>query len=284
MPLHRLGDSDIANTLPASEDQGVLLFVDHVCLKNGIPIPWDEVAKLVGGDRNLSGEAIKQHLAKVRAYRVEHGQLVPDKLEKGIRRRASLAGSSANEETPQKGGRPKKIKKEEVDGEEAAEKPKKGSSLLYFKTPKKTKAPKAEAGTNSSGSTTCRGGGRKKKSDTDASGEGVGTPKASTGKRGRKKQTVEEEDGDELAPESPTKKPRTRAKPRVDYREGPAENDDENGSIQNEYSHAEEAGNCDERHDAHFYPATQTSFGRSSADQLRLFTLTCGRFFTCQHR
>ena len=40
----------------------MLLYVDHVCVKNGIQIPWDEVAKLVGGDRNLSGEARSEAL------------------------------------------------------------------------------------------------------------------------------------------------------------------------------------------------------------------------------
>nr|POE56761.1 hypothetical protein CFP56_33733 [Quercus suber] len=66
-------------------DQLVLLCVDHVCTKQGISIPWDLVGKEIND--TLTGEAIKQHLVKVRKARETHGQQVPPKLAVSERRR-----------------------------------------------------------------------------------------------------------------------------------------------------------------------------------------------------
>ena len=79
----------------AGEDQLLLLYVDHVCVNNGIAIPWDDVAVAMEprnsakGGIPMTGEAIKQHLAKVRAARESADMTVPPKLDRAARRRAA---------------------------------------------------------------------------------------------------------------------------------------------------------------------------------------------------
>lgn len=209
--------------LAADVDQLVLLTVDHVCVKQGIPIPWDDVARQI--EPHLTGEAVKQHLAKVRNFREANGRKVPEKLDKGARRKAKLA-PTADPMTPAKGGRAKKIKNEEGDDEDA-DTPAKGASLLWHGTPKKTKAPKSgNDATPKTPGTVRRGGGRKKAAGDGGSGDSFGDTTKSTGKRGRKKQAVKEEEGGESDYDSPTKKPKMiektiklREQEEVDYTE-----------------------------------------------------------------
>lgn len=250
-----------SNDLIAEKDQLVLLTVDHVCAKKGIPIPWEEVAKEVSP--NLSGEAIKQHLVKVRMYRIENDQQVPEKLEKGTRRKANLA-AAANQATPVRGARAKKVKKEEAeeDATPTASKPRRGVSLLHMKESKNDKTSKV--GDDTSTPSTTRRGGRKKAAGNDGLGEAAAVAAASTGKRGRKKkQAVENEEGEESNYEydSPTKKPRTRAKPKVNYCEEQVEEDADEEVVPYDESNNDGKGAYETLRESHPHAATQDSFG-----------------------
>ena len=116
----------------ADVDPLVLLTLDYVCVKNGIQIPWEEVAKNI--DPTLSGEAIKQHLAKVTKFRELGERAVPEKLDKGARRRSSKL-APVDTTTLTKSGRGKKVKKEDAD-EQEGNMPVRGASLLYYEPPK----------------------------------------------------------------------------------------------------------------------------------------------------
>ena len=67
------------------------MWQDHVCTRQGVTIPWDAVAQEIRED--LSAEAIKQHLSKLCKFRAAHGQQIPKKLEKAIRRKAGNQAS-----------------------------------------------------------------------------------------------------------------------------------------------------------------------------------------------
>lgn len=58
-------------------DQYVLLAVDIACNEIGAPVPWDVVAAKI--NPTLTGEGLKQHLAKVRKFREQSGRPVPHK-------------------------------------------------------------------------------------------------------------------------------------------------------------------------------------------------------------
>lgn len=58
-------------------DQYVLLAVDIACNEIGAPVPWDVVAAKI--NPTLTGEGLKQHLAKVRKFREQNGRPVPHK-------------------------------------------------------------------------------------------------------------------------------------------------------------------------------------------------------------
>ena len=192
----------------ASVDQHVLLAVDAVCTEQGTPIPWDDIAKSISPF--LSGEAIKQHLAKVRKAREEVGQPVPPKPKKGSRRKSDK-GPNADDApvAPAKAGRAKKIKEEGVDdadGDAAF----KGNSLLWIPPKKQAKAPKTSAAGR---------GGRKNAKKAIAGeddGEDINTilvnkiheaEAKKTGKRGRPKKDAKKGDTpNESDDDSPTKK------------------------------------------------------------------------------
>ena len=74
----------------ASEDQRLLLYIDQVCADANINIPWNDVAVKFeprgDGLPALTGEAVKQHLAKLRAKREEDGLDVPPKVGRSVRR------------------------------------------------------------------------------------------------------------------------------------------------------------------------------------------------------
>ncbi|EME82451.1 uncharacterized protein MYCFIDRAFT_208121 [Pseudocercospora fijiensis CIRAD86] len=128
----------------ADEDQLALLCVEYIVTTQGVPLDWNEVAK-VHSD-NTSGEAIKQHLSKLRKAREEADLLVPPPID-----RKSTAARKAR-------GRKRKAETipEEYDGVDdapTAAKPKstsvnKSGSLLYNKPSKRSinfKAKKAAA-------------------------------------------------------------------------------------------------------------------------------------------
>lgn len=77
----------------ASEDQRLLLYIDHVCVEQGIAIPWNDIALAFeprsDGKPPLSGEAVKQHIAKLRTLREAENLDVPPKSSRGSRRAAA---------------------------------------------------------------------------------------------------------------------------------------------------------------------------------------------------
>lgn len=77
------------DTSPGEVDQLVLLCVDQVCTKQGVAIPWDLVGKEIND--TLTGEAIKQHLVKMKKAREQHGQQVPDSLGAAEPRKSAAA-------------------------------------------------------------------------------------------------------------------------------------------------------------------------------------------------
>jgi len=218
-------------------DQLVLLCVDSVCTKLGMPIPWTEVAEEV--KPGLSGEAIKQHLAKVYKYRAEHGHQVPERVDRAERRKVTVVAAR---------GRDKKQEEKKRDASPKTVKP--GSSLLFTKaTPKKKAGKKATA----TPKTPATGRGSKagvRVGDGDTTGHrvkvkiepevesDVEVPEAPRGnKRSRKPRAKEI---DELMYDSPSKRPKTgtylRAKTPVNYNE---QLDDEDAASQ---THVEERG------------------------------------------
>ncbi|KAM0699735.1 hypothetical protein Q7P36_000738 [Cladosporium allicinum] len=138
------------------EDQLLLLYCDYVTTNMGQPIPWNEIAAQfeprdpASGRMAMTGEAVKQHLAKLRKHRVEQGFRVPPKLDRNARRNASnvqAARLASALHTPT--STPKKKR----SGESAA----KPSTLLATsvsktKQKKAEKAKKAAAGVTKSSS------------------------------------------------------------------------------------------------------------------------------------
>ncbi|KAF2159847.1 hypothetical protein M409DRAFT_29657 [Zasmidium cellare ATCC 36951] len=125
------------------KDQLVLLCIEYIVGKEGVDLDWDAVAKEVEGF--ATGEAIKQHLSKLRAARVTAGQKVPPKLDrktivtarKKINPLLDAGKTPKTPKTPKR--RVKKNDDDEWDGEEEAPKPApKTSGLLHFPPAKST--------------------------------------------------------------------------------------------------------------------------------------------------
>lgn len=106
----------------ADIDQYILLAVDIACSEVGTPVPWNYVAEKV--NPTLTGEGIKQHLAKVRKYRYEANRPVPERQSKGKNRKIVAYGTGATT-TPKKRGA-----RDELTG--------KGAGLLWTDPSKKT--------------------------------------------------------------------------------------------------------------------------------------------------
>ncbi|KAF1346614.1 hypothetical protein BDV97DRAFT_416585 [Delphinella strobiligena] len=76
------------------KDQLLLLALEYECAKLGQPLPWDEAVKHV--KEGASGQAVVQHLAKVRKYRIENGQPVPpEPLKRRLPKPRQPAGRSS---------------------------------------------------------------------------------------------------------------------------------------------------------------------------------------------
>jgi hypothetical protein len=171
-----------------------------------VALPWDEIAKEV--EPFLSAEGIKQHLGKLRLARVKAGRRVPDRPEKGTRRKS----------------RATQIKQEEKEEAEMGT-PSKLAGLLYHgpeTQPKKVRTPRKSASATTPGDSTVKAGRKRVKSTLDREAL-LGTPstatptKVTTGKRGRKaKAEVIEEEEEDYA-ETPTKKAKTGA-PNYNFR------------------------------------------------------------------
>jgi hypothetical protein len=208
-------------TLAADEDQKLLLYIDFVCTEKGVALPWDAIAATMEprdaakGEKPMTGEAIKQHLAKLRDHRDAQGHAVPPKLDRGARR--SIVGKntpSTPAPTPRKssgvGGPPVfpklasfgRGKPGKAQGAEKETRVKKGSSLVapvskskQLKAEKAMKAAFLSSGSLDTPATASRGG------------KAVGGLKGATGGRGRRSATAaaaaavatEDEDRDDTA-------------------------------------------------------------------------------------
>ncbi|KAK5135924.1 hypothetical protein LTR08_004382 [Meristemomyces frigidus] len=219
-------------------DQLLLLCVDYECTKQGISIPWDDIAKLIEG--HLSGEAVKQHLAKLYKFREEDGHKVPPKLDRNERRKAYATTAIGTPAAAR--GRGKKATTLGVGAARQVTPVKPGRGLLFKKAePKSKRTPKKDAGTPK---TPVIGSGPKKpvnviklenNSDDDFHEEAAQhtKPVARSGKRGRKSKVTDEVDGEELN-ETPSKKPKNdnylRERPSVNYAEQMAQEDEDNDS------------------------------------------------------
>jgi hypothetical protein len=184
----------VLTDLAADEDQKLLLWVDYVSATKGMLIPWDEIALQMeprnpeAGELPMTGEAIKQHLAKLRNHRVKEGYAVPPKLDRSARR--SIAGKQVLQ-TPvhsqmQRKDGPSPIlpgrRKAQVTQSVTSTPVKKESSLLApvskSKQKKVDRAIKAAA------------------KEAKRSSGGV---RSTNGKRGRRPAATEDDDSDEFA-------------------------------------------------------------------------------------
>jgi hypothetical protein len=203
-------------TPAADEDQKLLLYIDFVCAEQGVVLPWDSIAATMEprdtakGEKPMTGEAIKQHLAKLRDHRDAQGHGVPPKLDRGARR--SIVGKntpSTPAPTPRKPSglvgpptfpKPASFGRGKAQGAEKETPVKKGSSLVapvskskQAKVEKALKQALLSSGSGDATATTSRGG------------KTVGGLKATTGKRGRRSAAAaaaaatEDEDRDDTA-------------------------------------------------------------------------------------
>ncbi|MCJ1397951.1 hypothetical protein MMC11_001147 [Xylographa trunciseda] len=89
-------EDEVAGSEAILEDMDVqmLLVLQKVCNQKAIKLPWDEVGAQLGV--TITGGAIIQHLAKLRAKRVEQGLPVPEPLKRGSGGSISVAGTAVN--------------------------------------------------------------------------------------------------------------------------------------------------------------------------------------------
>lgn len=189
----------VLTALAADEDQKLLLYVDYVCSQMGIAIPWDDIARimeprdLAQGEKPMTGEAIKQHMAKLRDHRSKNNLDVPPKLDRNVRRQVA-AGKNMHTlqspvPTPTTFGPFPSIafvhSKAQITQTETP--PKKGSSLLAPVS--KSKQKRAEKAMKVALGIVPGDTPGNKSRKTAASGV-----KATTGKRGRRPAAEEDED------------------------------------------------------------------------------------------
>lgn len=216
--------------LLADEDQLLLLFCDYVCTQKGTPMPWDEIAATLeprdpaNGEQSMTGEAVKQHLAKLRDHRIHAGLRVPPKLDRSARRQAQTTIAKVNgtiafqtpAPTPKKSagfvGTPvtggSRVKKEAGTGVKA-------STLLA--SVNKTKQKKAEQTKKAQTGNTTR--------NTIAVRNSAGGVKTTTGKRGRKAKSSDDDYCDEHGATDPVPARHLRPVEQKGYAEVKAEQD-----------------------------------------------------------
>lgn len=187
--------------LSADEDQRLLLYVDYVCTNMGLSVPWDDIAAKMEprdpalGEKPMTGEAIKQHIAKLRGHRESKGYDVPPKLDRNARRQAAEGKNTLQTPAPT----PRKVgpfppfmsarSKPQIPQGETAPPVKKESSLLAplskSKQKKAEKAMKAQFSgiSNHTSATNAR-----------ALKGTTGGVKTTNGKRGRRPAAAAEED------------------------------------------------------------------------------------------
>jgi hypothetical protein len=214
----------VLNPFTADEDQKLLLYVDYVCTELGISMPWDAIAAKMeprdeaAGEKPMTGEAIKQHLAKLRAHRANKGHDVPPPLDRGIRRQAAAGKNTLHTPapTPKKGGPfPSTLparSKSAASITQTGTPVKKGSSLLAPLS--KSKQKKAEKAMREALGMTTGG-------TLAASSRAIKTPvagvKLATGKRGRRPAAAEDEYHDDNTPIGMATERQLRHPERKDY-------------------------------------------------------------------
>lgn len=201
-----------------------------MCADVGIALPWDVIAKTMEprdatkGEKPMTGEAIKQHLAKLRDHRDTKGFDVPPKLDRNTRR--SVVGGKTALQTPASTPRkssgffggppfPKPVHgRGKAHAQAQNETPAKKESTLLAplskaKQKKAEKAMKAQVG-NDSGDLTAA---------TSRVGKAIGGSKATTGKRGRRPAAAvaEDEYSDDNAADGMTSGRQLRHDERKDY-------------------------------------------------------------------
>ncbi|KAI7281778.1 hypothetical protein KC343_g1658 [Hortaea werneckii] len=254
-------------------DQLVLLCVDHVCTKNAIAIPWDDVAELV--EPYLTGEAIKQHLVKIYKYRETDGQKVPPKL--GANQRRKPFGITGNNDDPAPVAKNKKRSSGDTNKDKAPVEPvKPGGSLLFNKGGSKGK--KSSRGQSAITTTPAASRGRKqfpaplkstpiaRGAEADANDDGFPAPKpkSKTAGRGTKRDSrnAGSFDDDESYLSTPTKQQKTaggrsfRTRPNVDYSKQLDQNEDDGDDTYEDDEAAKNHGLAQQ----HESPASDNSF------------------------
>lgn len=189
---HLRVQSQKLTTFAADEDQKLLLYIDYVCAEQAVTLPWDDIASTMEprnpsiGEKPMTGEAIKQHLAKLRDHRISEGYDVPPKLDRNARRQA-IAGKISLQTpapTPRKFG----VSGGQGKGKVEVEGPAKKESTLLAPI-SKAKQKKAEQAKKAAG--IGNDGGKGPATD----GPGVGG-KGVTGKRGRRSAIKKDDDPD----------------------------------------------------------------------------------------
>ncbi|KAK3676481.1 hypothetical protein LTR78_003757 [Recurvomyces mirabilis] len=220
------------------KDQLALLCTDYVCTTEGVAIPWDKIAELMGrlvGKHSMTGEAIKQHLAKLHRFRDEADQLVPPKLDRHQRRKPVTAAKAHGTSAAPRGRR--RARNDDEDEDAALVAPvQPGKSLLYSKpVAKSKKSPRTPA--------TGRNGRRKSRAIDEFQDDGgddydhdpvpkrrVAAANYSSSKRGRKAKSnvrVEDDEQDTAFP-TPARTPkRLRPQAEVNYSEQAFEDHDD---------------------------------------------------------
>ncbi|KAI7475831.1 hypothetical protein KC351_g9817 [Hortaea werneckii] len=257
-------------------DQLVLLCVDHVCTKNAIAIPWDDVAELV--EPYLTGEAIKQHLVKIYKYRETDGQKVPPKLGANQRRKPFGIPGNNDDPAPVAAKKNKKGSSGDTNKDKAPVEPAKpGGSLLFNKGGSKGK--KSSKSQGATATTPAASRGRKqfpaplkttpiaRGAEANANDDGFAAPKpkSKTAGRGTKRGSRNAgsiDDDDESYLSTPTKQQKTaggrsfRTRPNVDYSKQLAQADDDGDDTYEDDEAAKNNGLAQQ----HESPASNNSF------------------------
>ncbi|TKA63635.1 hypothetical protein B0A49_09958 [Cryomyces minteri] len=240
-----------------SKDQLLLLGVEYVANMRGISVPWEEAAQFV--NPHLTGEAVKQHLVKLRNQRIKEGEIVPPGPSRS-RRRAST-GVDNTGLTPQKtvaASKPQRKRKVAPSGSSLTDASFTGSSLTgsLLITPSKPAGVRSRVTKSTSRKTPSVRRPRTKKNKDSVIQDGAvdydpdkasdmdgdyGVQTSARKKRGRKS-AARDEDSEADAGETPTKKSKFVARLRrssIDYGEDSA-NGSELGSDIEEVKHEDD--------------------------------------------
>lgn len=181
------------------------------------------------GKLPMTGEAIKQHLAKIRDHRIAEGRRVPPKLSRGARRSAAALQAIAHPLADEakriygSGGAQSRAKGSQAKAENTAQ-PRK-STLLAETTASRRKAQQQKAKVEQ----------KKVATEQKAAGTGVGTKRGAT-KRTRKQQSAAESTGEVEGGNSPTGTWQLRPTEPKNYAETPTDGLEQTGIKDEDHS------------------------------------------------